>query len=170
MWFSIQLVWKGVKSRTSAFSGVKSRTLRQSATFYPQWITVRFVSKPRGKKSGSKKSGIKSRAAKSRVTLKFNWCALLFDKGYNLYNFQTVLYSQWSWLVKGDRCEYLNSYFLTCWLATLHCITVPLMTCNVAFGWLGYHIAPEWPMPKCHILIGQNEAKSCWVFRHWAFR
>ena len=110
MWFSIHR-WKGVKSRTSAFSGVKSRTLRQSATFYPQWITVRFVSKPRGKKSGSKKSGIKCRAAKSRVTLKFNWCALLFDKGYNLYNFQTVLYSQWSWLVKGDRCEYLNSYF-----------------------------------------------------------
>ena len=25
----------GVKIRTSAFSGVKSRTLRQSATFYP---------------------------------------------------------------------------------------------------------------------------------------
>ena len=100
----------GKKSYFGLFGGKKSN-FEAKCDFLSQWITVRFVSKPRGKKSGSKKSGIKSRAAKSRVTLKFNWCALLFDKGYNLYNFQTVLYSQWSWLVKGDRCEYLNSYF-----------------------------------------------------------
>ena len=61
-------------SRTSAFSGVKSRTLRQSATFYPQWITVQFVSKHGGKKSGGKKtggkkSGVKRRGVKSRVTI-----------------------------------------------------------------------------------------------------
>ena len=56
MWFSLYR-WKGVKSRTSAFSGVKSRTLRQSATFYPQWITVQFVSKHGGTKSGGKKTG-----------------------------------------------------------------------------------------------------------------
>ena len=67
MWFSLYR-WKGggVKSRTSAFSGVKRRTLRQSATFYPQWITVQFVSKHGGKKSGGKKTGAKSRGVKRR--------------------------------------------------------------------------------------------------------
>ena len=82
MWFSLYR-WKGVKSCTSAFSGVKSRTWRQSANFYPQWITVQFVSKPGGKKSGVKirggggggknsggggGGGVKSLGVKSRVT------------------------------------------------------------------------------------------------------
>ena len=56
----------GLKVVLQPFRGVKSLTLSQSATFYPQGITVQFVSKPGGKKWRGG-GGVKSRGGGGRV-------------------------------------------------------------------------------------------------------